>query len=577
MTHDGDHSLIRRVSWLALQSPASFESYGSHVDFAGGPQRCVLYIKYAKIDSWSRHLILTPQNSMISNFSVYVGLWLSSAVYALNNGVAVTPPMGWNPYNAFFCTTTEAQYKSAAQSLINLGLSTLGYKYVNLDCGWQGKTRNATGGFTWDTTQIPDGIPALASFIHNLGLKFGVYSDGGVFACDAVGGTAHYLGSLGHETSDALTFASWGADYLKASKAFGHLTSTAAIEQFNVREDPARWPASDVGNSWRISNDIGPPASWDNLFRIINQLVPISQFARPGAWNDLDMLEVGNSGLTAAEQQTHFAFWAAAKSPLIISTDLTNPSSQTLGILKNTRLIAVNQDPLGASIKFMRRYTNDHDVWAGPLADGSTVAIVINWQNASRSLTFNLADAGFSSASATDLITGASLGQLTGSFTATVAAHGSMALKLSNGVRAPAPQFTFYAAAASTNTLAGGASTRVVNGSTTVVGFVGEGGTLTFNNVDGGASGGTKLLSFDYINGDVTFNNNACSNCRNAFVSVNGGTPVQAQMPISAQSWDILFQGYLLSMPGFKPGKVNTVQISNPSAFAPDFFRLGVA
>ena len=110
-----------------------------------------------------------------------------------------------------------------------------------------------------------------------------------------------------------------------------------------------------------------------------------------------------------------------------------------------------------------------------------------------------------------------------------------MVLKLAKGVQSAAPKFTFYNAAATTNTLSGGANTRVVNGTTTVVGFIGNGGTLTFNNVDGGAAGGTKLLSFDYINGDFTFNNNACSNCRNAFVSVNGGAAVQAQMPISAQ------------------------------------------
>lgn len=110
-----------------------------------------------------------------------------------------------------------------------------------------------------------------------------------------------------------------------------------------------------------------------------------------------------------------------------------------------------------------------------------------------------------------------------------------MVLKLSNGVSAHAPKFTFYDAATATNTLAGGANTRAVNSSVTVVGFVGQGGTLTFNNVDGGPAGGVKLLSFDYINGDFVFGNTACSNCRNAFVSVNGGTPVQAQMPISAQ------------------------------------------
>ncbi|KAG6831027.1 hypothetical protein H0H87_006516 [Tephrocybe sp. NHM501043] len=296
-------------------------------------------------------------------------------------------------------------------------------------------------------------------------------------------------------------------------------------------QDPARWPASAVGHS----NDIGPPASWGNLFRIINQLVPITQFTGPGAWNDLDMLEVGNSGLTTVEQQTHFAFWAAAKSPLLISTDLTNPSTATLNILKNTRIISVNQDSLGKSISFKRRYTDDHDVWAGPLADGSTVVVIINWQDSSRSLTFNLADVGFGSANAVDLITGSSLGKLTTTYTSTVAAHGSVVLKLSGASVVAAPVFTFYNAAASTNTLSGGADTRVVSTSVTVVGFVGNGGTLTFNDVDGGASGGTKTVSLDYINADFTMTNTECSNCRNALISVNGGTAIQVQMPISGQ------------------------------------------
>ncbi|KAF5377813.1 hypothetical protein D9615_006674 [Tricholomella constricta] len=414
-----------------------------------------------------------------------------------------------------------------------------------------------------------------------------------------------YLGSLGHETSDANSFAAWGADYLKYDNCYAvsptdfvnfnppieikphfvtmrdALLATNRPIVFSICEwgvqDPARWPGSAVGNSWRISNDIGPPASWDNLFRIINQVVPITQFAGPGAWNDLDMLEVGNSGLTVAEQQTHFAFWAAAKSPLIISTDLTNPSTNTLNILKNPRIIALNANSLGKSISFKRRYTNDHDVWAGPLADGSTVAVIINWQNSARSLTFHLADVGFGSANAVDLITGASLGKLTTTYTSTVAAHGSVVLKLSGATSVSAPAFTFYDAAASTNTLAGGASTRVVNSSVTVVGFVGNGGTLTINGVDGGASGGTKTLSLDYINGDFTFTNTACSNCRNAFISVNGGNAVQVQLPISAQSWDILLSGYLVSLPGFKAGKTNTIKISNPNAFTPDFYRVGVS
>jgi alpha-galactosidase len=312
--------------------------------------------------------------------------------------------------------------------------------------------------------------------------------------------------------------------------------------------------------------------------RIINEVVPSTGFAGPGGWNDLDMLEVGNSGMTAAEQQTHFAFWAASKSPLIISTDLTKLSSSTLAILSNPRIIALNQDSLGASIGFKRRYANDHDVWSGPLADGSTVALIINWQNSARSLTFNLADIGLASATAVDLISGASLGQLTNSYTASVAAHGSIVLKLSSTTAAPKPSFTYYSAGASSNTLSGGAVTRTVNGTVPVVGYIGQGGTLTFNGVNGGSSGGTKLLSFDYIHADVTYSNTACSNCRNAFVSVNGGTAVQVQFPISSgQSWDVSYNGYLVSLAGFRAGTSNTVTISNPSGYGPDFVRLGVS
>ncbi|KAF4577242.1 hypothetical protein EYR36_005229 [Pleurotus pulmonarius] len=522
-------------------------------------------------------------------------------VHALNNGLARTPPMGWNPYNAFLCDTTETQYKSAAQSLVDLGLRDLGYEYLNLDCGWQGRSRNASGGFTWDTTQIPNGIPALSNFVHSLGLKFGVYSDGGFFACDFVGGTAHYLGSLGHEVSDANSFASWGADYLKYDNCYAvsstdfvdfdppiqphfiamrdALVGTGRPIVFSVCEwgvqDPARWPASAVGNSWRISNDIGPPASWDNLFRIINQLVPITGFAGPGAWNDLDMLEVGNTGLTIAEQQSHFAFWAAAKSPLIISTDLSKVSEDALNILTNKRIIALNQDSLGKSITFKRRYTNDHDVWAGPLSDGSTVAVIINWQNSARSLNVSLSDIGFSAATIVDLISGASRGRLANSFAATVAAHGVVVLKVTDGVAATAPIFTFYQA--SSGVLTGGASVRTVNSTVSAVGFVGNGGTLSLQNVDGGVSGGTKLLSIDYINADFVFSNTDCSNCRNTLISVNGGAPVTAQMPISGQSWDIRFSGYLVSVSGFRPGKTNTIQITNPSGWTPDFVRIGVS
>ncbi|KIJ64233.1 carbohydrate-binding module family 35 protein [Hydnomerulius pinastri MD-312] len=529
--------------------------------------------------------------------------FLLSGVVALDNGVARTPAMGWNPYNVYLCNTDEAQYQAAAQALVQSGLKDVGYKYFGLDCGWQSTNRTSSGTFMWNATRIPSGIPALAEYVHELGLLFGVYSDAGYYSCDFVGGTAHWIGSLGYEQSDADTFTEWGADYLKYDNCYAvnktdfvddyppiqeephytamrdALANTGREVVYSICEwgvqDPARW-AGPVGNSWRISNDIGPPPSFANLQRIINQLVPITQFAGPGAWNDLDLLEVGNAGLTEEEWEMHFAFWAAAKSPLFISTDLTTASNEVLDILGNERIIAVHQDPLGKSIAFKRRYTDDYDVWAGPLADGSVVAVLLNWANATQSITFDLPDVGLSAAYITDLWTGAELGTTELTYTTSVGAHGALVFKLSNGVLAPPTQFTTYLAESLSNVLTGGATPRALNSSASVVGYIGYNGTLTFTGVDGGATGGTKLVSLTYANADYTFYNTDCSNCRRAEVGVNGGAPVIAEMPISGQSWDILFAGYLLSLNGFVPGTNNNVTFSNYDAWAPDMYSLGV-
>ncbi|TFK52138.1 glycoside hydrolase family 27 protein [Heliocybe sulcata] len=530
-------------------------------------------------------------------------LSLSAAVYSLENGLAVKPPMGWNPYNVFLCDTDESQYRTAAQNLVQSGLPSLGYQYFNIDCGWQGTNRTANGTFTWNATRIPSGIPSLASYVHDLGLKFGAYSDAGYYSCDFVGGAAHWLGSLGYEEADAAAFTSWGADYLKYDNCYSvnstdfvdynppfslephytamrdALNATSRPVIYSICEwgvqDPARW-AAPVGNSWRISNDIGPPNSWANIIRIINQVVPVTGFSGPGAWNDLDLLEVGNAGLTVPEQQSHFAFWAAVKSPLLISTDLSSPAQSTLDILSNERIVALNQDSLGKSISFKRRYTNDYDVWSGPLADGSTVVLVLNWQNQTRSLTFDLADVGFESASATDLWSGQSLGQLTSSYDATLDAHASLVLRLYDTVPAQPPSFTYYPASSPNNILSGGAASRAVNSTVTVVCDIGYNGSLTFTGIDGGPSGGSQLISIDYINADFTYSNTDCSNCRNAYISVNGEPAEQVQMPISGQSWDIVFSGYLVALSGFRPGRNNTIQFANPTAWAPDIQKIGV-
>ena len=160
--------------------------------------------------------------------------------------------------------------------------------------------------------------------------------------------------------------------------------------------------------------------------------------------------------------------------------------------------------------------------------------MVLNWQNAQASLALDLADVGFSSANAVNLLTGTNLGTITSTYTSTVPAHGVLALKLTQTKPASGRTFTYYNAAASSSILSGAAATRAVNSSVSVVGFIGQNaGTLTITGVDGGSSGGSKLVSVDYINADWTMSNTACSNCRFAYLSVNGGTPVVVQMPLS--------------------------------------------
>ncbi|KAG9127290.1 hypothetical protein FRC07_014997 [Ceratobasidium sp. 392] len=368
--------------------------------------------------------------------SALSGIALVTAA-GLNNGLSRTPAMGFNGYNAFGCDGTESDYKAAGDLIVKLGLKAAGYQYLNIDCGWQGTARDASGNFQWNVNRFASGIPSLVSYIHSIGLKFGLYGDSGYYSCDTTGGNTKWLASKNYEKQDAKLFASWGIDYLKYDNCFvvnstdfvnynppiqlqpvyglmrDALNATGRSILYSVCEwglqDPARWPAT--GNSWRMSNDIAD--SWAHVVRIINEVVPITGFAGPGGWNDLDILEVGNSGMTLAEQQTHFAFWAAVKSPLLIGTKLAGISNDALTILKNPRLIAINQDPLGKSISLQRRYASDKDVWSGPLADGSTVVIVINWQNSARSMTFTLADIGASSASAIDLWSGSSLGTIT--------------------------------------------------------------------------------------------------------------------------------------------------------------------
>ncbi|KAJ5819572.1 hypothetical protein N7474_005163 [Penicillium riverlandense] len=375
----------------------------------------------------------------------------------IDNGVAKTPPMGWNTYNHYSCSPNESIVHSNAKALVDLGLAPLGYRYVTTDCGWTVLDRTSDGSLTWNHTLFPSGFPALGQFIHSLGLFFGVYEDAGIRSCQT---TIPQAGSLYHEPHDAATFASWQVDSLKSgypdadytpstSPRFRYANMTKALAAQNRSmlfqicdwgvDFPALW-APTLGNTWRISNDIIP--DWRTIFRILNQAVPSTSFAGPGQWPDLDMLEVGNDVFTTPEEQTHFSMWAILKSPLTIGAalkdDLTAISDASLEVLSNKDVISFNQDSLAQSANLRRRWSEaGYEVWSGPLSEGRTVAALINWANEPRELSLNLPDIGLQHAKIVKNIwANETLSNVRTTYSATVDAHGVMLLELEDATEA---------------------------------------------------------------------------------------------------------------------------------------------
>lgn len=326
--------------------------------------------------------------------SLLLCLFFSPAL-SLDNGLGLTPQMGWNSWNYFGCNISEAVFQTAGQQLIQTGLSKLGYIYVNIDDCWSLKSRDAEGKIVPDPTKFPNGITGLASYLHNLGLKLGIYSDAGTETCQG------YPGSLGHEATDAKSFASWDVDYLKYDNC--HNENIPALQRYPPmrdalnatkreifysicnwgQENPWTW-GSDTGNSWRTTQDISD--HWSSMMINFYMNSRYGKYAGPGGWNDPDMLEVGNGGMTFNEYVTHFSLWAMVKAPLIIGCDMGSISESTLSILNNTDIIALNQDPLGIQAECINgcEYINyisgaQANVFMVPLAGGDKAVSVTNW------------------------------------------------------------------------------------------------------------------------------------------------------------------------------------------------------
>ena len=317
---------------------------------------------------------------------VFFGLLPSSR--ALDNGLGRTPPMGWNSWNHFRCSINEDLIKQIADALVSTGLRDLGYHYLNLDDCWQVSRDLDTGKIIEDRRAFPSGMKALGDYIHKVGLKYGLYSDAGLFTCQ------RRPGSLGSEAIDAQSYAQFGCDYLKYDNCYSmFLPSKPRYERMRDAlnqtgrpiffsmcnwgvEDPATW-AGPVGNSWRTTGDIND--SWNSVLHLLDKNDPLYPYAGPGKWNDPDMLEVGNGGLTIEQERSHFTMWAIMKAPLLLGNDITNMAQETMDILSNRKIIAVNQDPLGAQAHSVWSSNEKaQQVWAGPLAGGAFVVVLFN-------------------------------------------------------------------------------------------------------------------------------------------------------------------------------------------------------
>lgn len=293
--------------------------------------------------------------------------------------------------------------------MVSSGLRDKGYIYVNIDDCWAVHSgRDANGNLVPDPVKFPNGIIGVANYVHSLNMKLGIYSDAGTNTCQG------QPGSLNHEDQDAASFASWGVDYLKYDNCFntGLAPQVRYLPMKEALADCGRpiffslceWGQGSVwqwgnttGNSWRSTQDIKD--LWDSMKinYYFNSLHPES--AGPGGWNDPDMLEVGNGGMSFTEYKTHFSLWAMAKAPLIIGCDLTQMSADTLLILSNTDLIAINQDSLGrqAVCRIACDYANylsgiELQVWTGLLSNGDIVVGIVNWGIIKRDYHLNLRD-----------------------------------------------------------------------------------------------------------------------------------------------------------------------------------------
>jgi alpha-galactosidase len=367
---------------------------------------------------------------------------VAQEVPAIDKNLALTPPMGWNSWNKFGCNVNEDMIRQMADGMVKSGMKEAGYQYIVIDDCWQ-VSRDKEGNIVADPQHFPSGIKALADYVHSKGLKFGIYSDAGSKTC------AGRPASRGHEFQDARTYAAWGVDYLKYDWC-NVTTQNAQASYALIREalnnagrpivlsicewgtaKPWLWGAEVGGNLWRTTGDITD--KWDGkityssgMLVILDQQVGLESFAGPGHWNDPDMLEVGNGGMTTTEYRSHFSLWSILAAPLIAGNDLRNMTPEIQEILANKEVIAIDQDPLGRQGRRVWR-EGDLEIWARPLVDGSRAVVLFNRGASEQNMTVTWEQLEYPShltATVRDLWQHKDLIKTCGKFRATVQSHG---------------------------------------------------------------------------------------------------------------------------------------------------------
>lgn len=343
-----------------------------------------------------------------------VGVSTAGPAAAIDNGEALTPPMGWNDWNSFGCDIDQQDVIDTIDLFVSTGLRDAGYEYINIDDCWAEAERDPqTQRLVPDQEDFSLGIDHLAGYAHEKGLKLGIYSSAGDKTCQQV-----QPGSLGYEYVDALTFAEWGVDYLKYDNCGDHGDYTDDRAGYEARyqamadaiskvkaetgktlvysicewgnHEPWEW-ADEQANLWRTTFDISD--TYSSMLDIFQDNVVLDEYARPGAWNDPDMLQVGNGGMSTAEYRSHFSLWAMMAAPLLIGTDLRESSDEIMDIFLNEDVIAVNQDSRGVQAELVSD-ANGLYVLSKPLADGDTAVALFNSTSVNQTVSTTVRDVG---------------------------------------------------------------------------------------------------------------------------------------------------------------------------------------